>query len=199
MEIILSTRNPSKAEQIKAVFAGSTFVTLTLEDAHIEGEVIEDGLTLQENSLKKARYAHEHAPAGMWTMADDTGIFIDALMGEPGIQAAYWGGATLSAEERMRFVIKQMEGIEDRSATFRTCVALVSPDGSEHFFIGEAHGKILETPRVDPQLKMPYSPIFVPDGQVKSWAEMDVDYENKISHRGKAFAQVRTFLETLPR
>lgn len=199
MDIILSTRNPTKARQIKAVFAGSRFNILTLDDAHIEGKVIEDGVTLQENSFKKARYAHERAPAGTWTMADDTGIFIDALGGEPGIQAAYWGGAALTTEERMRFIIKQMEDIEDRSATFRTCVALVSPEGTEYFFIGEAAGRLLETPRAEPQPEMPYSPLFVPDGDTRSWAEMTTEEENVISHRGKAFAQARAFLEDLPR
>jgi XTP/dITP diphosphohydrolase len=194
MDIILSTRNPSKSEQIKALFTGSSFNIITLDEAGIEGEVIEDGTTLQENSLKKARYAREKAPS-MWTMADDTGIFIDALSGEPGIQAAYWGGATLSTEDRMRFVVKQMEGILDRRATFRTCVALISPEGTERFFIGEAHGQLLKTPCVEPQPKMPYSPLFVPNDDTRSWAEMTTEEENAISHRGRAFAQVRAYLE----
>jgi XTP/dITP diphosphohydrolase len=209
MEIILATRNPSKALQIKAIFAGSGFDILTLDDAHIEGEAVEDGTSLEENALKKAIFAFKQTTSGAWTMADDTGIFIHALHDEPGIQAAYWGGAELSTEERMRFVLKQMEGIEDRSAIFRTCVALVSSEGKEYFFIGEAKGHLLATPRGTPQPKMPYSVLFVPEGsdrtraeivagENRTWAEMTTEEENKISHRGRAFAQVRTFLETLP-
>ncbi len=129
MKIILSTRNPSKAEQIREIFRGSSFPILTLADIGIEGEAVEDGTTLEENALKKALFAHERAPQ-LWTMADDTGLFIEA-------------------------------------------------------------------PRVKPQPKMPYSPIFMPDGENQVWAEMTVEYENSISHRGKAFRQARVFLESL--
>jgi XTP/dITP diphosphohydrolase len=194
MDIILSTRNPGKAEQIKALFADSAFNIITLDDAGIEGEVVEDGATLEENSLKKAVFAHEKAPS-MWSMADDTGFFIDALHGEPGIQAAHWGGANISGEERMCFALKQMEGVADRSATFRTCVALISPEGDERFFIGEVKGEILKSPRGTLHPKLPYDQIFMPDESDKAFAEMEITEQNNISQRGRAFAQVRSFLE----
>jgi XTP/dITP diphosphohydrolase len=95
----------------------------------------------------------------------------------------------------MQWILKQLENISDRSAIFKTVVAIVTPVGKQHFFAGEVRGKILRTPRTKPQPKMPYSPIFMPDEIDKVWAEMTVDEENEISHRGKAFRQARQFLE----
>jgi XTP/dITP diphosphohydrolase len=183
MNIILSTRNPSKAEQIKAVFAGVPISVLTLSDAGIEGEAVEDGSTLEENAIKKALFAHR---LGEWSMADDTGLFIDALDGKPGIHAARWAGDA-STDEITAYTLKQLEGVEDRSATFKTVVALVSPGGEQRFFVGEVRGELLDAPRVKPQPKMPYSPLFIPEGSDKVWAEMTTEEENAISHRGKAF------------
>ena len=195
MNIILSTRNPSKAEQIRAIFQGSPISILTLADAKIEGEAIENVTTLKENALKKALFAHERAQPKTWTMADDTGLFITALRGEPGIRAARWAGENATTEEIMLHTLKLLKGAIDRSAIFETTVAMVSPDGHRHFFNGKVQGIILETPRTKPQPKMPYSPIFVPEGNTLTWAEMTIEYENTISHRGKAFTQARAFLE----
>ena len=194
MKIILSTRNPSKAEQIKAVFAGSSIEVLSLDDAGIAGDVIEDGVTLGENAMKKARFAHEHATE-YWTMADDTGIFITALDGRPGIYAARWAGEHATTAEITQHTLESLEGATDRSATFETMVALVSPEGKEFFFTGKCPGKILETEKVPPQPKMPYSGIFSPDGSDKVWAEMSTEEENEVSHRGIAFRQAKDFLE----
>jgi XTP/dITP diphosphohydrolase len=209
MEIILATRNPSKAQQIKAIFSDSSIEILTLDQAGIEGAAVEDGTTLEQNALRKARYAHDRASTPAWTMSDDTGIFIDALNGEPGVQTAYWGGEGLSAEARMNYCLKRLEGIEDRRAIFRTCVVMISPEGDEQLFYGEAKGHVLKAPQGTTQPSMPYSAIFVPDGEThspektvgaqkgRSWAQMTVEEENELSHRGKAFRQARSFLESL--
>ena len=127
-------------------------------------------------------------------MADDTGLFISALNGEPGVQAAYWGGEEKTTEERMMYALERLKGIEDRSATFKTIVAMISPEAQEYIFEGICEGTLLENPRVAPQPKMPYSSLFVPDGHERAWAEMTVEEENSISHRGKAFRQVKEFL-----
>jgi XTP/dITP diphosphohydrolase len=197
MKIILSTRNPSKAEQIQAIFKNTNISIITLADANIEGEAVEDGDTLQTNALKKALFAREHSKDKIWTMADDTGLFIDALAGEPGIKAARWAGETATTDEITRYTLKRLEGISNRSATFETAVAIVSPTGEKHLFSGKVRGYILENPRVKPQPKMPYSPIFMPEGEKLVWAEMSVEHENSISHRGKAFRQARAFLEKI--
>jgi XTP/dITP diphosphohydrolase len=191
MNIILSTRNPSKAEQIKAVFTSLPISVLTLSDRGIEGEAVEDGVTLEENSLKKALFAHR---LGEWAMADDTGLFIDALDGKPGVYAARWAGETATTDEITQYTLKQLQGITDRSATFKTTVSVISPNGKQFFFTGEVRGQLLDAPRTAPQPKMPYSPLFIPEGSNKVWAEMTTDEENAISHRGKAFRLVREFL-----
>lgn len=196
MNIILSTHNPSKALQIKAVFNGSPLSVSTLAEAGIEGEAVEDGTTLEVNAAKKAWYAHEHSDKKSWTMADDTGIFIDALNGEPGVYSARWAGE-VSTAEITAYTLKRLEGVTDRSATFRTVVVAISPEGIEHTFVGEVRGVLLIEPRVPPQPKMPYSPLFVPDGQEKVWAQMTTEEENAISHRGIAFRKARAFLEKL--
>ncbi|MBX4206612.1 non-canonical purine NTP pyrophosphatase [Candidatus Parcubacteria bacterium] len=204
--ITLSTRNPSKTEQIKAIFAGSNCVIRTLAEARIKGEAVEDGDTLYTNALKKAEFARGKKWWSIfalwkedWSISDDTGIFITALKGEPGHRAARWAGEDAETEEITVYTLKRLEGITDRSAVFRTTVVLMSPKGKPYSFTGEVRGTILEAPRVPAHPKMPYSPIFLPDGETQVWAEMTVEYENSISHRGKAFRKARQFLEYLHR
>jgi XTP/dITP diphosphohydrolase len=195
MNIILSSRNPSKALQIKALFGDSKFRVLTLSDSGIEGEAVEDGETLEANAEKKARYAHERAPKGSWVMAEDTGIFISALDGKPGVHSARWLG-DIPTEEITKGTLERLKGAADRNAVFRTVAVLLDPEGVLHAFVGEVSGTMLEEPRVPPQAKMPYSGIFVPLGHEKCWAEMTPEEENKISHRGQALGKVRAFLES---
>lgn len=195
MKIILATRNQSKADQIKNLFAGYIFDIKTLAEIGIEGEAIENGKTLKDNALKKARFAFEHSGRQNWIMADDTGLFIDALNGDPGVKSARWAGETATTEQIMNYCLKRLKGTKDRSATFETVVAIVTPSGNEHFFSGKVVGQLLEAPRVKFQPDMPYSGLFVPEGTNQCLAEMTIEDENKISHRGKAFNQARSFLE----
>jgi XTP/dITP diphosphohydrolase len=95
----------------------------------------------------------------------------------------------------MNYTLKQLDGATDRSAYFETVVVLISPNGEKNIFTGKVDGVLLETPVAEPQPKMPYSPLFIPNGSDKVWAQMSVEEENKISHRGKAIAQVVAFLE----
>lgn len=200
MNVILSTRNPSKAKQIKAVFVGSPIQILTLDQVGINGQGVEDGATLQENSLKKALFVREQKPS-VWAMADDTGIFINALGGKPGVHTADWPAwrdKNKEITEITQWILEQLKDVKDRTATFETVVAIVAPDRKEYFFDGKVRGKLLAIPRLATQPNMPYASIFQPDGLEKVWGEMAVDEENQISHRGKAFQQARVFLENLP-
>mgnify|MGYP001602947303 CR=1 FL=1 len=200
MKIILSTTNPSKVEQIRAMFKNPRVEIFTLQEAGILGEAIEDGETLEENALKKARFAHNHLKnedKTSWTMADDTGIFIDTLNGEPGVKSARWAGENVAREEITEYCLKRMENVKDRSATFKTVAVLVSPEGKEYVFYGEVKGSMLNYAKVKAQPKMPYSPLFMPEGTNKVLAEMTVEEENKISHRGRAFKEVVDFLEAI--
>ncbi len=197
MEIILATRNPSKALQIQEIFGGSAIRVIAMEEAGISGEAYEPETgTFASNAFLKARYVREQAPDA-WVMADDSGICIAAHDGAPGVNSAYWAGRDATTEQITDFVVEKMHGIEDRSAVFHTVVALITPEGAEHTFEGAVAGTLLEFPRVPAQPKMPYSPLFVPDGQEKCWAEMTTEEENAISHRGKAFRAARAFLERL--
>lgn len=163
----------------------------------IQGEVVEDGITLEENAYKKAKFASDQS--GMWAIADDTGLYIEALDGQPGIHAARWAGDNLTTEEIMRFTLNKLEGVplEKRSAVFRTVAVVVSPGGQKFLFHGSVSGILLPEPRTACQLNMPYSAIFLPNGSNKVWAEMTVEEENERSHRGIAFRQVRKFLHRL--
>jgi XTP/dITP diphosphohydrolase len=195
MDIIMSTRNPSKVAQIGTMLGGQKFSVLSLSEAGIDGEAEEDGATLEENALKKAFFAWEFTQ--MWSIADDTGLFIDALDGQPGIYAARWAGKDATTEEIMNFTLDKLSGVptKKRTATFKTVAAVISPDEVTGIFIGEVKGRILTKPRTKCQKGMPYSAIFVPNGQSKVWAEMSIDEANKISHRGKAFRQAWDFLQ----
>ncbi len=192
MQVVLATENPSKKQQITQVFAGSTIRLVSPSEVGVLGAAVEDGNTLFENAQKKARYAHR---SGMWCMADDTGIFIDALDGEPGVHTARWLSAQARTKETMEYCLHRMRNHTNRNAVFRTVVVLVDPEGNERCFAGHMRGTLLTAPRVEPQPKMPFSPLFVPDGYSATWAEMSVADENKISHRGQAFRAVREYVE----
>lgn len=193
--IILASRNASKIEQIKEIFAGLPAHILSLDDAGITDEPKEDGDTVEQNALKKARFAWRRGKG--WCVADDTGFFIDALDGLPGVRAARWAGAGASAEDIMHFTLEQIAHVpaEQRTARFKTVAAVVTPSGAEAMFTGIVNGFILMWPRTARQIQMPYSAIFAPDGYAKVWAEMTVEEENAISHRGKAFRQARAYIE----
>lgn len=193
MDIILATGNPGKAVQIQTLFGDSPLRVRAADGIHIPQNV-EDGTSEEENSFKKAHYVQERMP-GSWVMADDTGIYLTALGGAPGIHAARWAGETATAEEIMHYTLSRLENSTDRSAQFKTAAVLLSPTQERHVFFGEVPGRILEHPRCAPQPGLPYSPIFVPDGEELSWAEMTTEQENRISHRGIAFRKVREFLE----
>ncbi len=193
MKIIFSSRNPSKIRQAKLVFAGSKISIVSLDEAGIEGEGVEDGVTLEQNAFKKAFYALERSQS--WCIADDTGLFIDALNGRPGIHAVRWAGENATTDMITAHTLRQLNGVTNRSATFQTVVVAVSPDEDWYYFKAETKGRILESPRCANQLKMPYSSIFVPEGTNLVWAQMSLDEEIRISHRGVALRQAREFLK----
>lgn len=199
MDVILVTRNESKAEQIKAIFSGSAIRIRTLSEAGIKGDAVEDGNSLSENALKKARFVQAQTGSKVWTIADDTGLFIDALGGAPGVHSKRWAGPDSSTERIMQYTLAALRGISNRGAMFETVVAVLPPDKSGHFFSGSIRGTILKAPRCPCQPQMPYSAIFLPDGHTQTWAEMTVEEENIISHRGQAFRKAKLFLENMKR
>lgn len=195
-DLILATRNPRKVEEVVNVFVNSNIRLLTLEDVGIVGEGTEDGKTLEQNAFNKSWFAFTHLGdrVGAWAAADDTGLFIDALGGQPGVRSARWAGDGATTNDTMHYCLERMEGITDRAATFRTTVTAFAPDGTGHIFMGALKGRLLEESRaILPN--MPYAGLFVPEGEELCLAEMTIGHENTISHRGKAFNQLRRFLE----
>lgn len=193
---ILSTDNPSKIVQIYGLVANTSITLRTKKEVGIEGAPNEDhseSATIEGNARIKARFVHDRCRTDA-AIADDTGLFIHALGGAPGVRAAIWGG-DLTVEERRSYCLTQMEGKTDRRATFRTAVVIITSDGREYMFDGSVDGTLLERPRVDSQPGMPYSSLFVPDGGTRAFAEMSTEEENAISHRGIAFRKALQFLE----
>jgi XTP/dITP diphosphohydrolase len=198
MKIVLSTRNRTKAAQVQAIFHATPVEILSLEELpEIKGQSEEDGETLLENAHKKAEYVFVRIPSsrlGLWVVADDTGLFIDALDGAPGVHAARWAGPSATTQGVIAHTLKMMDGIRDRAATFETAIALIDPFGKRTLFSGKVRGTLLTSPRGPHREGMPYSSIFVPDGETRVWAEMTVEEENVRSHRGQAFDAMRLFI-----
>ena len=180
-DLILATRNPRKVEEVAGVFTNSNIRLLTLDDAGITGEALEDGNTLEQNAFNKSWYAYERLGDRVraWASADDTGIFIKALGGEPGVRSARWAGEKATNLDTVRYCLDRMKGAEDRSATFRTTVIAIAPDGTGHIFMGALRGRLLEAPAVMLP-NMPYAGLFVPDGEEVTLAEMALEHEHAI-------------------
>ncbi len=194
MKILLATTNPTKQEQIHGGLSGLPISIVLPKKIGVTGEGTEDSDKLEDNGRSKARHVHAQAPEDFWTLAEDTGFSINCLGGLPGAKAARWAG-DVPTEEITRFTLEKMKGATDRTAYFECVAILISPEGKEYVFTGRVDGSVLLAPRCKPQPKMPYSSIFVPDGFTKVWAEMGVDEENQISHRGKMLRKLREFIE----
>ncbi|TCC98134.1 non-canonical purine NTP pyrophosphatase [Pedobacter frigidisoli] len=197
MDIIFATRNPTKTIEIKTMLANYKVRILTLSETCIAGEAIEDGLTLEENASKKVEHAAAQLNDPSWIMADDSGIFITALNGEPGIRSARWAGDTATTEEIMWHTLKQLNGIKDRSAVLETAIVLQSPKGEKFYFNGRTPGWLAESPKTAPKPAMPYTAIFSPDATSKVMAELSIAEQKNVSSRGKAILMVAEFLKNI--
>ena len=185
MKLVIASNNSHKIHEIKQILSGKFDGILSLSEAGVKHETVEDGETFMENALKKAREIADIC--GMPTLADDSGLCVNALGGEPGIfSARYAGGGKnhWTDEENNAFLLKNLEGVTDRSAYFVCTVALVYPDGHEITAEGYMHGRIIETMRGSRGFG--YDPLFLPDGEERTVAEMTDGEKNAISHRSNA-------------
>jgi len=194
MKIIFATHNPGKVKEVGALLAGLNIEVVSAEEAGVIEEAVEDGKTFEENALKKARFVAEKT--GEWSMADDSGICIDALGGEPGVYSARYAGAGASAEKLINFVLEKMKDVleEKRPATFFTVAVLISPAGEQWAFEGKVSGRVASSPRGAPRPKLPYDVVFIPEGGSRTFAEMADEEKNRISHRARAFLKLKDFL-----
>lgn len=177
--IVFASNNANKLKEIQKILPEVEI--LSLKDINCFDELPETQDTLQGNALQKARYVKENY--GYDCFADDTGLMIDALNGEPGVYSARYAGPSCSAEDNMKKVLELMEGKEDRKARFKTVIALVT-ENEEKCFEGAVEGKI-ETQRAGSD-GFGYDPIFTPEGFDQTFAEISLDIKNQISHRGRA-------------
>ena len=193
MRIVFATNNKNKLAEIREMLAGSGIEVLSLADIGCHDDIPETADTLEGNALQKARYIHEKYQ--MNCFADDTGLEVAALGGAPGVYSArYAGGKGHDSEANMAKLLAELEGKADRTARFRTVVALITDDG-EKLFDGIVTGCITEERRGGEGFG--YDPIFRPDGYDKTFAELGHEVKNKISHRARAVAKLVDHLKTL--
>ncbi|WP_289053221.1 non-canonical purine NTP diphosphatase [Carboxylicivirga marina] len=188
MELVFATNNLNKLEEIQTLL-GDKIKILSLEDINCYEEIPETGDTLEVNALQKSDYVYRKY--GLNCFADDTGLEIDALNGEPGVYSARYAGIEKDAQANMNKVLQKLQGIENRRARFRTVISLII-NGKEFQFEGYVNGHILH--QRSGKKGFGYDPIFKPDGYDVSFAEMDMVTKNNISHRGRAIVKLIEFL-----
>lgn len=196
MKLFLATGNKHKVEELKAMIADSRLSVEALPASAIGGmpDVVEDQETFTGNALKKARALAALAPEGAWALADDSGLCVDALDGAPGVYSARYAGEGASDEENLQKLLREMSGLDAsrRGAEFRCHLALVARSGEEHVFEGKCRGRIIEQRRGEGGFG--YDPIFTPEGEERSFAELSEKEKAEISHRGDA---METFIAWL--
>lgn len=188
MKLVFATNNENKIKEIKSAL-GNKFEILSLKDINCNEELPETQETLEGNALQKARYVSDNYKVNCF--ADDTGLVIDALNGEPGVYSARYAGEEKSSEKNIKKVLTKLGENSNRAAYFETAIALII-DQKEHLFSGKAKGEI--TYSLSGEKGFGYDPIFKPENLEKTFAELSLQEKNKISHRGKAFDKMCSFL-----
>lgn len=191
MKLIIASNNAHKIREIKQILSGKFEEILSLREAGVEHETVEDGRTFLENALKKAGEISEIT--GQAALADDSGLCVNALDGAPGIFSARYaaddsGKSTDRANNKL--LLKNLEGKADRSAYFICTIALVYPDGRRVTAEGYMHGEIIKDARGAHGFG--YDPLFLPKGESRTAAELSDDEKNAISHRGNALKNLLT-------
>lgn len=193
--LVLATRNRHKASEIGAILSGFEIELLSARDFPDVPEVEEDGETLDANAVKKAEVIA--AATGLPALADDTGLSVDALGGAPGVVSARYAGPGATYEDNNRKLLGELQGLplSRRGATFRCVVAVAVPGRVARTVEGRTRGIIIEKPRGGAGFG--YDPLFLPDGHVRTYAEMAAAEKNEVSHRGKALRAARRLIADL--
>ncbi|MBR3907796.1 MAG: non-canonical purine NTP diphosphatase [Bacteroidaceae bacterium] len=188
MKLVFATNNRHKLDEVRAI-VGDRIEILSLNDIGCHDDIPETADTLQGNALIKARYIYEKYGADCF--ADDTGLEVEELGGEPGVYSARYAGEECSSEANMKKLLHNLKGKKNRNAQFRTVIALII-DGEEKLFNGIVKGSITEEKRGDSGFG--YDPIFVPEGFSESFAQMSSEQKNSISHRYRATRRLSDYL-----
>jgi XTP/dITP diphosphohydrolase len=195
--ILFGTRNLHKLEELRAILGDLPYTLLSLDDIGDVADVAESGATFAENAILKAT-AYARA-SGLLTLADDSGLEIDALGGEPGVYSARWTGVETPYSERFRIILERLAEVpeEQRTARFRCVIAIARPDGLLATAEGVLEGTIAHEPRG--AAGFGYDPIFYVPAYGKTVAELPAEVKNQISHRARAAAQARQELLAIVR
>jgi XTP/dITP diphosphohydrolase len=193
--ILIATRNRGKVQEIQDMVKGLPVVFLSLDDVPDAPDVEEDAQTFEGNALKKARTMANIF--GLPTLADDSGLCVDALGGRPGVLSARYGGQDASDEQKCLRILDEMADVPEgrRTARFVCVLALATKEGAEKVFTGVCEGRIINELRGSAGFG--YDPIFFYDPASATFAEMSLDAKNRVSHRGKALLAFSAYMDTL--
>ncbi|HZW69983.1 MAG TPA: RdgB/HAM1 family non-canonical purine NTP pyrophosphatase [Hanamia sp.] len=189
MTLIFATNNSNKVVEIRSLL-NNNFKILSLAEAGIDIDIEEPFNTLEKNAIEKADVIYKLK--GISCFAEDTGLEVNALHGEPGVKSARYAGDERSFENNMNKLLDNLKGIKNRSAKFRTVICLTI-NGKHNIFEGECKGTIISEKRGTEGFG--YDPVFVPDGATKTFAEMPLPEKNIYSHRKKATEKLITYLK----
>jgi XTP/dITP diphosphohydrolase len=189
-KIVFATNNPNKIFEVQNLL-GTDYILLSPDKIGCHEDIPETQPTLEGNALEKVRYIFQKYNINCF--ADDTGLEIEALNGKPGVLSARYAGPSKDPLKNMKKVLKELRGISNRKARFRTIIALIL-DGKEYCFEGIINGSILDSAHGDKGFG--YDPIFKPTGFNFTFAEMNIEDKNKISHRAIAINKLVSFLKT---
>lgn len=192
--LLLATHNEHKTQEIRdlIVLEGLPYDVVSLHEMGDDEEIEETGTTIRENSMIKAQTCHQRHHIDCF--ADDTGLEVAALDGRPGVYTARYAGPECCPADNIRKLLHELDGVEDRSAVFRTVITLILND-QQHCFEGEVCGVITEAPQGEGGFG--YDPVFRPQGFDRTFAEMSEEEKNRISHRGRATEALIRFLRSL--
>ncbi|MCH7950387.1 MAG: XTP/dITP diphosphatase [Candidatus Dadabacteria bacterium] len=190
-EVVLATGNKGKVKEFSNLLEGVFGEIISLSDLGSPPEVIEDGLTFRDNALKKAREIAQYS--GKLTLADDSGLEVDALNGQPGVYSARYSGEGATDKTNIDKVLAKLGNNPNRKARFVCVLALVDPNGEELVVEGFCEGVILSKPRGEGGFG--YDPVFYLPDRRKTMAELEPELKNTISHRANALKKLKTELE----
>ncbi len=190
-QLLFVTHNAHKSEEVKAI-VGSNFEVVNLSEINFHEEIPETGNTFKANALQKAKYLHDRLNCNCF--ADDTGLEVDALNGEPGVYSARYAGEPSNSQRNIEKLLENLKGVENRKAHFTTVIAVILNDET-YFFEGEVHGKIIECQRGEGGFG--YDSVFIPDGYDKTFAELPAEVKNSISHRAVAMQRFKEFINNM--
>ncbi|MCS7048917.1 MAG: XTP/dITP diphosphatase [Verrucomicrobiae bacterium] len=197
MQLVVATRNKHKLRELRALLSDLDFEVVSVSDLPNVPEVVEDQPTLRDNAIKKA--VETARATGRLTLADDSGLEVDALGGAPGVMSAHYAGENASYHENNKKLLAALAGVplEKRTARFRCVVAIADANGLVDTVEGVCNGLILTEERGGNGFG--YDPLFLPDGQVKTFGELPAEIKNRISHRAKALQKAWAVLSRYAR